>query len=636
VVTEKPAACASVDQIELVGPADRDYFGPTARPFIRCGTNLFELIPGESRWISHTQPAWSMGASPRNTFGLFLNAPFSPTNDKPFLYIMNPDNTFLNPWILRDPEDKVGGAFVMFHADPFAEIWQWTGTMLKPVADLSKPLSVPLLDRGKYDVLNAFQTDPGGQPMKIAEGGGLKIGGPSRAGFTDVLWILNDSFRIYSYEVGEIPAAVKDNLRGDDAVPETAAFAFITGQTPSAVCKDVTLDAGPTCMAFADAGTIDAGSFDPNGDPLTLSLSSPGLFPVGTTEVALTADDGQTTNTCSATVRVMDSTPPVITLPPTANVALCQTSGTVNVGQATAQDNCGALITGQLIAINGVTLAQPIAVVGGQAPLGVGTNTIRWTATDGLNQSVKLQTVTVGAKIQASQAFLVDDRGIVQVSSGVGAAILSSGTLETHIGANAHVGSISSRGPVSVADRAVVQGPIISGSTVNASLTASTGPITQNATISLPPLPTLPAFPSPSGGSFTLDNGADQTRAPGSYGTVILNGGSTLRLAAGDYFFRTLTINSNVRVIVTANTRIFVRDKLDYRSPFTRSTGQPQAIALGFASSGTLLLEAAFTGSLIAPGAWVIFGNGAPLTFTGSFYGRILEVRPDIVLACLP
>jgi hypothetical protein len=636
VVAQKPAGCSSIQQIELVGPADRNYFGPTARPFVRCGTNLFELVPGESRWISYAQPAWSMGASPRNAFALSLNAPFSATNDKPFLYLMNADGTFQKPWILRGPEDKVGGAFVMFQADPFAQIWQWDGSKLLPVADLNAPLPVPLLDRGKYDILNARQTDPGGQPLKIAEGGGLNIGGPSRTGFTDALWILNDTFRVYSYEVAEIPAAVKDSLRGDDAVPETAAFAFLSGQTPNAVCRDATLDAGPACSAFADASTIDAGSNDPNGDPLTVSLSSAGLFPVGTTSVALTASDGQTSSACSATVTVRDKTPPVLTLPPAMPAALCQTSGMVNIGQATATDNCNAVVTGQVIAINGVTLAQPTDVVGGQAALGIGTNTVRWTATDGVNQVVKLQTVTVGAKMQASQAFLVDDFATVQVSAGTFAAILSSGTLETRIGAGAKVGAIVSKGPVSVAGDALVQGSIVSGGAVTVSPTASTGVVTRNAIVNLPSLPSLPTFPSATGGSFILDSGADQSRAPGSYGAVTLNSNSTLRLGAGDYFFRTLTINSSVRVIVSPTTRIFVRDQLDYRSPFISSSGAPQAITLGFAGTGTLILETGFNGTLIAPSAQVVFGNGPPRTFSGSFYGRILEVRPGQVLACLP
>jgi hypothetical protein len=83
-------------------------------------------------------------------------------------------------------------------------------------------------------------------------------------------------------------------------------------EPPVALCKDVVVVADETC--FADA-SIDAGSFDPDGDPITLSQSPPGPYPVGVTEVTLTVtDDKGASDSCTGTVTVVDENPPTISV----------------------------------------------------------------------------------------------------------------------------------------------------------------------------------------------------------------------------------------------------------------------------------------------------------------------------------
>src|SRR5688572_24879546 len=58
---------------------------------------------------------------------------------------------------------------------------------------------------------------------------------------------------------------------------------YSTNQAPVAVCQDVTVAADAnSCTANA---SIDNGSSDPDGDPLTPTQDPPGPYPVGTTEV---------------------------------------------------------------------------------------------------------------------------------------------------------------------------------------------------------------------------------------------------------------------------------------------------------------------------------------------------------------
>ncbi len=83
---------------------------------------------------------------------------------------------------------------------------------------------------------------------------------------------------------------------------------------PVAVCQDVTVPADAMCLGFAQAADVDGGSFDPDGDPLTLAIVPAGPFALGDTQVTLTVTDDQgASDSCQATVTVVDVTPPTIT-----------------------------------------------------------------------------------------------------------------------------------------------------------------------------------------------------------------------------------------------------------------------------------------------------------------------------------
>ena len=79
---------------------------------------------------------------------------------------------------------------------------------------------------------------------------------------------------------------------------------------PVAKAKDVTVAAGPDCTANA---SVDDGSFDADGDPLVITQSPTGPYPLGTTSVLLTVKDPSgATSQATATVTVVDSTGPDI------------------------------------------------------------------------------------------------------------------------------------------------------------------------------------------------------------------------------------------------------------------------------------------------------------------------------------
>ena len=153
---------------------------------------------------------------------------------------------------------------------------------------------------------------------------------------------------------------------------------------PLAVCQSVTVSAGPDCTADA---SIDNGSNDPGGDPITLTQTPAGPYPLGDTFVTLTVTDSRgASSSCQAIVSVVDTTAPALTCPDNVVLLLpansTATSMAVSFPAPTATDNCSTP----------TVVATPAS--GSTFP--VGTTTVNVEATDGAsNQSTCSLTVTV-------------------------------------------------------------------------------------------------------------------------------------------------------------------------------------------------------------------------------------------------
>ncbi|MEP6652477.1 MAG: kelch repeat-containing protein [Myxococcales bacterium] len=235
---------------------------------------------------------------------------------------------------------------------------------------------------------------------------------------------------------------------------------------------------------------------------------------------------------------------------------------------------------------------------------------------------------------ETNLSFLVDDAAQVQNGSGGPGAVLNNGTGTTRLSPDSRSGAITSRAAVTLQHRSVVTGNVLSASTVTKDSDATvTGSITQNGAVNLPALPTLPSFPPPTLGSFTVNSGT-QSHPPGSYVSGTVNGG-TLVLAAGDYFFQSFTINASVIVRATPTTRIFVQNSLIFNSPILASAGSAiQPVFLGFAGTN-VSLGARLDGTFVAPNATAILGAGpTPQTYSGSYFARTIELAPRSILAC--
>ena len=107
------------------------------------------------------------------------------------------------------------------------------------------------------------------------------------------------------------PAYSTANWPSKDA---TATYMEYCNMPPIADCQDVTVVADGNCEGLVTPEQVDDGSYDPDGDPITLSLDPTGPYPLGETSVTLTVEDSSgETDQCMATVTVVDVTAPVIT-----------------------------------------------------------------------------------------------------------------------------------------------------------------------------------------------------------------------------------------------------------------------------------------------------------------------------------
>jgi hypothetical protein len=130
-----------------------------------------------------------------------------------------------------------------------------------------------------------------------------------------------------------------ENNNGGSAL---VSLACSSNAPPIASCRDLTLPAdAATCRAPA---SVDDGSYDPDQQPGPLSVTQvpTGPFGPGTHAVTLTVSDGQASDTCSATVTVVDVTPPTLSCPAPLVVEATGPDGApVNPAAASAADTCG-------------------------------------------------------------------------------------------------------------------------------------------------------------------------------------------------------------------------------------------------------------------------------------------------------
>lgn len=127
-----------------------------------------------------------------------------------------------------------------------------------------------------------------------------------------------------------------------------------SNQPPVAICHDVSFSTGSTCTA-SPSFSISNGSYDPDGDPITLAQSPAGPYPLGITPMTLRVTDSKgASSECTGKVTVIDKTPPTITFA-SANPSVLWPPNHTMVPvtlSVTATDNCGGTPACKIVSVS--------------------------------------------------------------------------------------------------------------------------------------------------------------------------------------------------------------------------------------------------------------------------------------------
>ncbi len=229
--------------------------------------------------------------------------------------------------------------------------------------------------------------------------------------------------------------------------------------------------------------------------------------------------------------------------------------------------------------------------------------------------------------LSATSTLKIDDRVTVNETNGNPATIANLGTATLQIGTDGHLGDIWSLGPVTIADRTVVNGTIhgavsvTTGNSVTVKAKDNKSFTTTTSTSSV-------TFPTTNAGGFDLEPGATGRLGPGSYGAVAVKSRSTFHVSTGSYLIESLDLEpqSTLTLDTTSGPIVFyVRSSVILRGTITSIT-DARDFTLIYLGTTPLAVEAPFNGTIVAPSAQVNVTSVQPLT--GAYFAAGIEVYP--------
>jgi hypothetical protein len=224
--------------------------------------------------------------------------------------------------------------------------------------------------------------------------------------------------------------------------------------------------------------------------------------------------------------------------------------------------------------------------------------------------------------------------------SAQGFAALSSveSTNRMRLGQSAEVGSVYSElEGVRLENAAHVHGVLKTASTVDRGAQSIVdGAVSERA--NLRPLEVaswVVVFPASDRGSCSF-SGEAVTLEPGAYGQISVGSGARLKLGAGRYYFRTLSIGRNA-VLEADDTAgavsLYVEESFDFEGAV--QTVRPDALGVVVGVAGTSAdVDGAFRGAIVAPLVELRLDSDTELR--GSFFAKKIRVQPGTVIRHVP
>jgi len=254
--------------------------------------------------------------------------------------------------------------------------------------------------------------------------------------------------------------------------------------------------------------------------------------------------------------------------------------------------------------------------------------------------------VALGAFAAAAEGTLtVGDRAQVVDTAGVPALVSNAGTGKVTLNTSAQTGSIVSVGAVELKKDSKVTGDVTTQGTITITNATVTG--TQSPATNVGPLhdETFAVdFTTNTQGSITLNSPPTGERvtnlAPGRYSSVTIQPRNRVNLRSGDYVLNSFDLEPQSRLVIddtNGPVRISVRDTVLYKGHIQSAGSSHPAVRFVDVGTSLVVLESAFTGTFLAPNASVRLATlPAGESHIGAFYGKSLELSPDVKLVSNP
>src|SRR6185295_18068668 len=161
-------------------------------------------------------------------------------------------------------------------------------------------------------------------------------------------------------------------------------------------------------------------------------------------------------------------------------------------------------------------------------------------------------TLASTALLAGSGGLSVDDNvSVLKSAGGMGAVASASTSTSTLVGVGAETGDLWSRATVDLRDRSRVDGDL----RTTAQLTRGNGVVVTGAVrvatpVALPSLTLTVTFPGSNQGDVSLEPNVARSLSPGAYRNLSVKAGAALSLRAGTYYFDTVSIESQGRVLL--------------------------------------------------------------------------------------
>jgi len=245
--------------------------------------------------------------------------------------------------------------------------------------------------------------------------------------------------------------------------------------------------------------------------------------------------------------------------------------------------------------------------------------------------SFKLPTGLVPEDVSASSVGLlkVGDRALV-----TGISVSSTGKVE--IRNDAKTGTVFAKQNIQLLDRAKVSGNATAGGVVQLGNGAVvTGTKTNGANLSFKEFSWTATSPQASQGNISLEPDTSRVLAPNTYGNLTVKSRAKLSLEAGVYVFNTVLIEPQAKLLIDSTlgpVQVYVKTGLTFRGSIVPETTGIPRVLFGYTGPQTALIEAPFTGALIAPAAEVRFQAALPKGHNAFIHAKSLVLEPDTKL----